>query len=298
MGVSSSVQVPAELTQNASAIIAFNKTCFLPGEEVQGYVQFNVTGPFSVGSVFIRPLGQANTAVTYSTGSGKNRRTHTAHDEDQFFGTLLQIANFPSGAASPGQYQFPFNFAIPLAAHASTEVYRASIRYDVSVLVSGVNNAPTQHVVSRANFFVIPVVNSIEPKETTNNTAPVKCCCCFDKGQIISEMKPDSVAYRTPCTATILLGIVNQSEYNVRGVELSLFQTVTRRAQGYYDNGCHSFGLVVLVAGAGPGEGFGSFTSPPTDLHGFQWPLPAIPQATVQSSLISVRRPSPVCACT
>ena len=95
------------------------RTCVAPGEAVVGAVFLSLVRPQKARGVVVKVEGELRTRVTYSTGSGKQRHTHTVtHEENLLSGltptTVLDpLVSFGQPEIPPGTYTFPFEFVLP-----------------------------------------------------------------------------------------------------------------------------------------------------------------------------------------
>ena len=110
-GSNSKNQPPPELAQHCTAGIALEKTSYVAGEIVRGYVQVDIRQTIRCENVFALLACDAKTQVHYTThsGSGKHRRTHHHYAKERQDVYLLRanVAQFPDSYAAPGRYQFP-----------------------------------------------------------------------------------------------------------------------------------------------------------------------------------------------
>ena len=107
----------SSLANYASVSVAVEKTTYVAGETVRGYVQLAVHQQTAMTAVTASFAGSARTTVHYTThsGSGNDRRTEhrTARETRCVLQMEAAVAHFPSGACEPGTFQCPFEFALP-----------------------------------------------------------------------------------------------------------------------------------------------------------------------------------------
>lgn len=66
-------------------------------------------------------IGQIKTVVVYYTGSGKDRKKHTAKETKDFLSHDVQLASF-GGKAASGMHSFPFSMTLPVGLPPSLKV--------------------------------------------------------------------------------------------------------------------------------------------------------------------------------
>ena len=68
-----------------------NKRTFYPGQIINGTVFLKINKDLKLRGVRIEFRGRAKVRWTESSGSGKNRRTHTYHNEEDYINTIATI---------------------------------------------------------------------------------------------------------------------------------------------------------------------------------------------------------------
>lgn len=246
MGSSSSKnKPPAELAQHCTAGIAIERTSYVAGEIIRGYVQVEIRAPIRCENVFCYLACDAKTKVHYTThsGSGKHRRTHHhyAHERQAVHLLRAHVAQFSGAQAQPGNYQFPFEFHLPAEAPSSLHIDEGAnhcfVTHCVRVELQGCGNNRAKQSQSWPIQSVLFNVNSAPPTgEPTaqSEIQPVTACCCLSKGTIGLDSQLVSNTCQIGGNIGITYSVRNSSNAECSGVIVSIRECATWSARGHW----------------------------------------------------------------
>ena len=243
-GTSSRNQPPPELAQHCTAGVALEKTSYVAGEIVRGYVQVDLRARIRCENVFAFLACDAKTKVHYTThsGSGKNRRTHHhyAHEQQNVFLLRAHVAQFASSWAEPGGYQFPFEFQLPLEAPSTMHIPGTSnycfVSHSVRVELQGCGANQAKQQQSWPVHSVLFNVNGASPvgaPTTQSQVKPVNVCCCISKGTVELDSQLSSNTCQTGGQVGVTLSVRNNSSATCSGVVVSIRELREWSARGH-----------------------------------------------------------------
>jgi hypothetical protein len=246
MGATSSRdRPPPELAQHCTAGVALEKTAYVAGEIVRGYVQVDLRAPIRCQNVFAFLACEAKTKVHYTThsGSGKHRRTrhHYAHERQSVYQLRAHVAQFATARAAPGRYQFPFEFQLPLQAPSTLHIPGVSehcfVTHSVRVELQGCGSDLEKQQRSWPVHSVLLNVNGAAPvgaPTAQSQTKPVNVCCCISKGSVGLDSQLTSTACQAGGNVGVTLSVRNASSATCSGVIVSIREMTTWCARGHW----------------------------------------------------------------
>ena len=263
--LSSNIGLP---TPNLGSIyVRLDKGEYSPGDQVSGTILLDLYSPFQQGNqIWLTLAGVEQTRlVEVKKIPGDNNQDieeKIEHAEmNFFFNQKIPVYAFPSAYIPPGQYSFPFSFALQTGIPSSFQYKfkvgledcfaRVSYEMQASLEALGIDTPSLA--------FSIPF-NVNQPVGLSNNNtrkemeAKVDSCCCIDKGvsKITSyfektEYIPGEMAFliteadNTNCKAAI------------SGIQAEFAQSLKFTAKGYTHQITNSLNSMNL-SGIGPGE--------------------------------------------
>ena len=172
---------------NLDIFIESNKAYYVAGDYVEGcaYIDAKVSTNYSNITLYV--LG--NEYVYWTTGSGKNRRTHSNNYESYRY--FIMMNDFKQNVGQ-GQYAFPFAFQLPSMMCGS---FFASNSCFIKYVIKAELIHPTDE--KKTQYFEMPL-NIMEPprmpigRVMKDSTTHSRCCgCCKDYGTTKISMTAD-----------------------------------------------------------------------------------------------------------
>lgn len=166
--------------ENVDIYMSTNKQYYIAGEYVEGEVYLNIRKDRSYSNLCLRLEGIEY--VYWTTGSGKNRRSHSNTYKSYEMHNLLVDFH---GTANQGQYMFPFSFLLPSMMPSS--FYYSQCCYIKYILKAELVHPSEESDTQRFEMYL----NIVEPPRiplgalTITNNINSQCCnCCTDYGNI------------------------------------------------------------------------------------------------------------------
>ncbi|XP_041373505.1 arrestin domain-containing protein 3-like [Gigantopelta aegis] len=187
-------------------VLANPQAVYLAGQVVQGHVTVELNEEMKMRGIRLKFKGHARVhwSETHSTGSGKNRRTHTKHysaSEDYFDSEILLFGRWPKQEGQDflhpvGRHSYPFAFQLPPNLPSSFEGAHGFVRYHFD----GVIDKPWKfdHK-TKAAFTVISHLDlnqdpsALQPLQGQNSKT--LCCLCCASGPISAVFRLDRRGY-------------------------------------------------------------------------------------------------------
>jgi hypothetical protein len=233
----------------ATLAMSLDQQAVHSGGLVTGRIYLNVTAEVECSALQFQISGGEHTTVRYerTTGSGDNKKTttHYAHGHRTLLNIIVPLAQFPSGTAAPGQYEFPFSAQLPAGLPSS-------------MCVSGSSNCRVSYVftarLTRPGMFKWdvtckqPLLVQMQPRLNAQqvylppDTTAVKFCCCFNKGQMSFGAVLDRGLVSPNEQLGVGFGVKNESTVELLGVDVKIRETI------YWSAGGHNERSVRIVA--------------------------------------------------
>jgi len=230
----------------ATLRVVFDQTDVVSGSIVTGKAYLSVNqDEVSCGSIGTRVLGQERTKVRYTVtvGSGKNRRTEhrTAYEQRNFMDQRFCLQSVPSGKIRRGQYEYPFQFAIPGGAPASMGLggrggsNQCSIGYYMEVWLDrpGFLRWDIKNRVF-VNVTNPPPAGRNVPLYIEPTTVPLHSCCCIRRGDIMMGGSAESNILSAGGQSSVKYAVQNSSTVPVKAIEVTISERVTFSARGHH----------------------------------------------------------------
>lgn len=224
---------------NASYKIAISTDTqqYSAGSTITGKVYLDVTDPngISASTISLQFTGEERTVVrtTQKAGSSNNHK-HYARDRTSITNLVDILSTFTNNQISQGQYEFPFDFALPcqLPSSMSYSYDRSQclIIYEVHAYLDD-NDSPksscTIHIFDDCSNVL---TNPLQfPKETQH----VTYFCCLDRGSMSLAAEADKNIYKTGDPCNVTFQCQNQSTANVQQVIVQLNENIHWSAAGH-----------------------------------------------------------------
>lgn len=113
--------------------ISVDRPYYYPGDTVKGNVHVVCDKPQKLRGITLEALGYERTRITESTGSGKNRHTHTYISNNFLHRFDLQLLG--EDELPRGSYDYPFEYQLPAQALPSYHGFYATVVYTVTANV-------------------------------------------------------------------------------------------------------------------------------------------------------------------
>uniref|UniRef100_A0A7R9W0F7 Arrestin C-terminal-like domain-containing protein n=1 Tax=Pseudictyota dubia TaxID=2749911 RepID=A0A7R9W0F7_9STRA len=236
-----------------------DRATYVAGSTIAGTVYLCVAGKAQQGSSLnLRIVGEESATVHHTTeerqhGRGEgHRHSETRHHYERssfaFLSADYPISTFPNGGIPPGQYEFPFEAALPPDLPASMRcekgqsMCRVSYSMTAQIVDSGSFLGSSKPSASR-DFCVVassPPLRHLEGTEIVvpPETIPVSTCCCFGRGSMTIGAQIDKSALRPTEMVKVGFFCKNNSTVKVANVKVSLEEEVTWRANGHTESFC------------------------------------------------------------
>jgi len=220
---------------SANVAVSLEKQFYRAGEVVKGYVQVEVRSKMACKNVYAKFSGEVITAVRYTTGSGDNRRTHTAHQTNPVVGETLCVASFP-GDAEPGLYQFPFQFtlhpSLPSSARSGWGGNEGSLIYGVGVQLERPGFMQWD-LVNRTIFEVASAPPPTSAPMQKMDIQDVNMCCCIPKGNMELNSSLPFTVLAGQQAMQLQVSVKNPSSQDISKVAVELVEKVWLSANGH-----------------------------------------------------------------
>eukprot|EP01083_Nonionella_stella_P005909 17058_1 len=168
-----------------------------PGTAINGQVHLNFPEGIEIGgngiSLSIRGKEGAKWTEKHSSGTGKNRRTHTRHrhvKDTVLDGPPLRLESVLNSSKLRGQYTIPFSLFFPAGNYPPTFrcPYRnghAYVSYHIKAKVH-VSGMFSRDLKNKSEFFVAPLLPNqigtyMQPQKLEHD-AEITVCCCLNRG--------------------------------------------------------------------------------------------------------------------
>jgi len=228
--------------------VCLEKLQYHAGETVNGYVQVNVQHAMTCSNVYAILKAEVRTCVQYTEQVSRTERDsegrestrseavhHTAHGHETILEDKRLVAQFPSGGANPGFYQFPFSFqlhpALPSSANVGGSDY-AQLSYGIEVHLErpGIFQ---RDLVQRTYFDLVARVPHAIVGTRALDEQNVKCCCCVHRGSMQLSANLEKNAYCASEAVQVIVELQNRSSLEARSLNVELLETISFRAQGH-----------------------------------------------------------------
>lgn len=141
--------------KNISINIESDKVCYFPGEMMSGTITLF---PFIQSFEKIMANPKLNITIkeikhySYSTGSGKNRRTVSRNEDNDLFSTSIDFGNLVTMDYSAG-FKVPFSIQIPYNAYPSIKfAYAGIVKHYIIIELPDLKAKRTKMIVIKNNF--------------------------------------------------------------------------------------------------------------------------------------------------
>lgn len=229
-----------------STIVVQIDSQVMAGCAVHGRIYLQLGEEVSASALQLEVFGQERTCVhytrTHSTGSGKNRQTHTTHHYARAHRSLLSIsvpiANFPGGKAGPGQFEFPFTFTLPAGLPTTMHVAGSS-NCSVSYVVRARMVKPQWYKMDLK--AARPLLVSMAPRPlnpapviTPPCTSPINFCCCCSRGAMTLACAIDAPTATRGDALGVGIACKNESTQPIGTAAITITERIHWRAQGHH----------------------------------------------------------------
>ena len=188
-------------------------------------------------TVTFKGYADVHWSETYTTGSGNHRRRHTRHyhSHEDYINDIIVLWNkeqVPNGTLNPGQYAFPFRFALSRRLPSSFVGAHGHIRYVVEARIStGLFHfdktvAANIQVVDTVDINVPPLLNPAQYEDEKT----ICCLCCASPPISLTVNVPRTgfcIGEGIPLTASL-----DNASGRVITLRATVSQVVTYHAQG------------------------------------------------------------------
>ncbi|XP_064609279.1 arrestin domain-containing protein 3-like [Liolophura sinensis] len=207
-----------KLRELSVVVTSSQSSVFFSGQVVQGHVVVDLEESMRMRGLRVHMSGRADVhwSERHTTGSGKNRRSHTRHyrSHEVYLNQIIVLyGKAPDqGGDNPehpaGRYTYPFQFQIPSTAPSSFEGGIGKVRYHIAAVIDKPWKFDDKSVVA------ITVVNLLdlnrEPQTMLGihgENSKTLCCLCCESGPITASFKLNRQGYvpgeHIPCFAEI-----------------------------------------------------------------------------------------------
>lgn len=246
-----------------SMYIRLDKGEFIPGEQVNGYIDMNLVSMFNHGVIYLTVAGveQVKLVELVTHGSGDNRVEEKKHHNDRnfFFNNRFPVHHFHSGFMAAGQYSFPFSFVLPTDLPSSfsykftahNEPCFAVTSYEISATLEGATGTTM--------FYNMPLSVNQQQVYGGNNhkmemNQDVTHCCCVSKGKARITSYFEKNDYIPGEKAYLITEADNtQSTAKINHIK-GEFRQVIRLKAGFYEHTLTNNLCELKTPGIQPGE--------------------------------------------
>ncbi|CAI2364882.1 unnamed protein product [Moneuplotes crassus] len=232
--------------EHGNVYLQTDKAYFVAGEQITGNIYLNLTMGFPASNLEIKVEGKEKckwtTRESKEVKEGDTTRTEFVDvwhkNERKVITYKVPVYYFPGGMAPPGQYTFPFSFALPSNLPASIyycgfDKASAYIKYKIKAVLE-----PSMGVKAKKMKFKQPLV--IRQPVSESLMAPIQsdernvyaCCCCCSKGvaKITTQFEKDGYCPEETCRA--MCDVDNsQCSRDINNITIELKQHVELRSK-------------------------------------------------------------------
>ena len=188
--------------------IQLKKINFYPGEQIDGVINIETSVP---SQVLLELQGMQNVGFVYRAGYGKNRYTVKAKHEVQIFNQSVVIGN-----CNAGQSSMPFSFLLPASIPNSFDWKEYEHKFGKTTYFL--------KALTKEHFWVQPITivqkivdnPQLNSKQVIENTIPVMCYGCCNKGKVSMRGTFEKSYYCNGDTIKINAEIENKSSVECR----------------------------------------------------------------------------------
>jgi hypothetical protein len=215
----------------SKARIELPKQLYLPGEEINGTVEFSLDKPVSERSATLCLTGKERTEVIYttmvSTGKGTQTRNMTAVQESEFLHqeTSVPLPIGQKGRFVSGDYNIPFKFTLPPSLPMTYKSKHVKISYAITAKI----DVPLGFDIKESSeLYVVPSPRTI-------SFSPLGACSdsWSDAKSAGISLALDRCEYMTGETVTGNCSFKNPHTKNLRKIDVSLRWFEEATAQGH-----------------------------------------------------------------
>ncbi|XP_046650076.1 arrestin domain-containing protein 3-like [Daphnia pulicaria] len=209
------------------------KGVFLPGQNVSGLVQFQLTAPESFKGLTVECIGKSQ--VHWSETETSGRETETVHYQasENYFYHKIQLFAGSDKELEPDYYRYAFSFTLPHQLPASFEGAHGSLRYYIKAVLG--RRWMLDAVFKRG----ISVNTIVDLNQNFQASIPVKneetktvCCLCCQSGPITAIAWLPKSGY-VPGETILFCGRVdNKSRSRLLHTSVRLVERTIFKAQG------------------------------------------------------------------
>jgi hypothetical protein len=230
----------------ATIAVSFDHGETTPGEVVNGKVHLSVNqAQVECVSVGCRIIGQESTRVIYHTGSGKHRHRHTATEKRNFLDMQFCLQQVSGGSIHSGQYEYPFQFAVPAGCPASMAglIHRSgSDRFNIQYYVEVWLDRPgmLRWDIRNKQIFTVfthPPTSAKTPIYMEPSPVHLSTFLCVPRGHVVLGGAADSNVLCAGENTVIKYAVQNNSSVGIKAVEVIIEEVVTITARGHTSTG-------------------------------------------------------------
>lgn len=176
--------------EHGSIYLQTDKPYFVAGEQITGNVYLNLTMSYPASHLEIEVFGiekcKWTTRESKQVKEGENNKTEFVDvdhkNEKKVINFKAPIFYFPGGMAPPGQYTFPFSFALPSNIPASVywnniDKARAQIKYKIQASLEVGIGFTVKHMMHKQTLIIRqPEYNTgLNPMQTDTRNVTMFC---------------------------------------------------------------------------------------------------------------------------
>jgi len=251
-----------------SIFIQLQKRSYLPGEQVNGFVQlqsFNMES--SSDKIKIKLEGVERVSFTYEARERDYNTWGNNHNHNHYRTVIRQansrntvisqdsvIYQFPDRCIPPGQFSFPFSFVLPSGC-PSTFLYEwnennhecyADLKYNITAYAPHTGSDAIVYQ-DTTNIIVSHPPQAEHGSQKVQKSQTITCCCCCSKGDIELASYFEKNSYHPGETAYIISEIDNgDSSVDVSTLEGSFRQEMILTAEGHTKTIINKIGVIKL----------------------------------------------------
>lgn len=229
-------------------MINLDQPSYRPGDVIKGNVFINMSQSFSTSHLeltlrveqytkFIESFadeikkGKIKKFVKGITGDKLNLKLKEYREGDKIlFDSSVVITKFPSDLIAPGQYQFPFNFILPMNLPGSFEYYDATnTAYTLYTLEAKLPTLNSKNVIKNQTLLIVNQShNSLNIANQKTNSSNLTTWCCMRRGFSVLKVTIPKASFLTSDTIIAECELDNRNtSLDCINIKVSLLQKIS-----------------------------------------------------------------------
>ena len=213
------------------------------GSHLKGQVWADIKSEIKGTQMQVQLIGAEKTAIRYTSGSGQQATTRTAHAQRSLIQAALPVNHLQmiqNGKIPVGRYKMPFDIELPDVLPSSMSVVSGgnscTVVYTIKAILKGsgmIYDYNCQRVIA---IKAQPMERAVQPFEGQPSTVQVNLCGCMNRGNMTVGAHMEDTILDKGKTANLSLSCRNHTTVRVQRVEAMLWENTVWQAGGH----CHA----------------------------------------------------------